>query len=253
MAQPIKKLTPEDTAGWPATPGQQRMEQALIALANLEAAGSMCEQAVRIPAHVPEAERPYDYMQLTGPRGEETHFNAYHQRRITIPDEFSMKEWKVRNAQAMHDCMQARTFSKACSELFHRTLPRGPEETWWFVQTAAQLGDSAHTIGIAIQRPSPDTPDKDITVITKVPRNEHWMGYCMDLQNLEGLSMMIYPALDMPELPSFAIACPSDREFDGPVGTNVKPDPKREAGMLALIALHHGADRCLWYPADAPE
>lgn len=250
MPEPILELTPENTAGWPATPDQERMEQALTTLTVMEAASGFSIHSIGIPARVPEEERPKDIIEVPTPDSRTTSFDAYHQRRIHIPDQIIMKDRKVRNAQALHDCLQAAAFSQACAELFNQTAPQGPDQTSWFVHTAANLGDSTHTIGIAIQRPNPDLPGKDITVVTKVPRNKHWMGYNANIQNLKGLTFRIFGALDVAHLPSYVIGCPSEREFEGVTGTPVRPAPKREVGMLAKILKYHGADECLWIPSD---
>lgn len=249
MAKRITELTPENTKKWPATPSRRMLKQTMSTLEMMQAIEGLTGHSVHIPAMTPLDERPNDLITVTGPNGEKTFFNTYHARRIELPEMIFMKDWKVYDAQALHDCMQAGTFSQACADLFHRTNPSGPDETMWFLTTAANLGDSTHTIGIAIQRKS-DVKGKDETVVTKVPRHEHLMGYNHDLQNLEGLTLRVYGALDVPYLPSFAIAAPSDREFEGPKGQKIKPDPKKEVGMLAKIALHHGADQCLWFPAE---
>lgn len=248
MKEPFTELTPENTAGWPATPNRNRMEQAITTLTVMEATAGFSVHSVGIPARVPENERPKDIINIPGMDGQMIDFDAYHQRRIAIPDEIIMNQKKVRDAQALHDCLQAHAFSQACVDLFATIQPSGPEETTWFLQTAANLGDSMYTIGVAVQRQSHVAPEKDITVVTKVPRNEHWMGYNANLQNLQGLTFRIFGAMDVPYLPSFVIGCPSERIFEGATGAPVKPDPNKEVGMLAKILKHHGADACLWIP-----
>ncbi len=247
------ELSTELTAGWPATPDQKRMDQTVATLAMMEATARLTVHSIMIPARMPEHGRPRDIIEVETPDGRKFDFDAFHERRIDIPDQIIMKDWKVRNAQSLHDSWQAANFSQACARLFNEIQPHGPDETGWVIHTTAKLGDSTYTIGIAIQRPIPDRPGKNATVITKVPRDEHWMGYNTNLQNLRGLTFRIIGAMDVPDLPSYVVGCPSDRNYGGPPATRVKPNTKTEIGMLAKILKHHGADECLWIPYENVE
>ena len=245
------ELNPTNTAGWPATPDEKRMEQAMATLATMEAAGSFTVHNITIPAYMPEQARPRDLVQIETPDGRQFNFDAFHQRRIDIPDQIIMKDWKIQNAQALHATLQSSAFSEACVELFNDIKPQGPDETAWFMHTAANLGDSMHTIGISIQRPNYDRPGKNITVITKVPRNKHWMGYNANIQDLQGLTFRIFGAMDVATLPSYVIGAPTECEDGGPDATCPRANNKTEVGMLAKILKHHGADECLWVPYES--
>ena len=56
--------------------------------------------------------------------------------------------------------------------------------------------------------------------------------------------------MDVPNLPSCIIGCPSERTFQGSAGTRVKPKVKKETRTMAKIVKHHGADECLWIPYE---
>ena len=235
------------TDGWPATPDEDRMDRALSALkmmASFNRMGVTTEQ-ISIPALVPQDERRPILNAITTPKGQKVRFDRYHEGDIQVPDNIIMKRSKVIDAQAAHDCLQAKTFQEACVDFFNEAQIERAEETWWFMHEAGHLGDSNHTIGLIIQKPLDDMPNKDHTTVTKLTRHTKWMGYNFHLPALNGLTFRIYSAEDTPELPSYAIGFPSYRTVEGENETTEKM-PNGEARLLAKILKYHGAERCLW-------
>ena len=250
MAYPIEELTPENIQGWPATPSEDRLEQAFATFMTMQAVGQMTTSNVTIPALLPQEERPQDILKIETPWGTSADFDLFHQSQIIVPQNIVMKEHKVRDAMGLHACMQASTFSLACARLFADLQPQGPEQTAWFILSTAGLGDGVDTIGLVIEKPSARRQGKSDTIFTKLPRYEHWMGYNIHIQELAGLTFHIVGTQDVPDLPSYVVGCTPDKGFPGRPGTTVRPSKKTEKGMLAKILKYHGADKCLWHPYD---
>ena len=250
MTYPVDELIPENIQGWPATPSEDRLEQAFATFMTMQAVGQMTTSNITIPALLPQEERPQDILKVESPWGACADFDMYHNRHIVMPDNIVMKEHKVRNAMGLHNCMQASAFSQACISHFADLQPRGAEQIAWFNLHTASLGDSDETIGLVIDRPSASRPGKTEIAFTKLSRYEHWMGYNINIQHLAGLTCHVVGAQDVPHLPSYVLACPSEVGFPGPPGTTLKPGQKTERQMLAKIFKYHGADKCLWHPYD---
>ena len=235
------------TDGWPATPGQDRIERAIMTLRMMASTNDMTAvpEGIKIPALVPKEERKQILTTINASFGQKMTFDLYHEGIIQIPENIIMKRSKVIDAQAVHDCLQAKTFGDACVNLFNQAQTQGADEMWSFMHEAGHLGDSNHTIGLIIQRPLEEMPGKDSTTITKLTRHPKWMGWNFCLTNLQGLTFRIYSAEDEADLPSYAIGLPSDRTVDGESETTEKI-PNGEARLLVKILNYHGAERCLW-------
>ena len=230
--------------GWPATPNQELLTRALTTIMAIET------YTDTVPAMVPEHQRQKHVFNVTTPYGEVVEFDAYHQLRIDTRN-FTLPSQNLADAQALHDCMQAPEFTKACIDLHNSTYRGDAAFIPWLLFQAAQLGDSAHTVGLVYQKQSPDNPGNATTTMTKLSREPKWMGYNPKLEDLTGLTFRIHGSMDMPDLPSFAIGLRYSITDEGTVPHSAK-FPNGEASRLRRILLHHGAEKCLWMPHIPP-
>ena len=239
-------LSTFDTIGWPASPDQERIQRALNTLKMMATVNrsDITADQITIPALAPPSQRQQILQPITAPDGREIQFDWYHEMDLKIPDKIIMKRNKVLDAQAAHDCLQAKTFNEACVDLFRQAQVKGADQVYWFMHQAGNLGDSYHTIGLVIQRPSATAPGRDETTCTKLSRHKSWMGYNADLPSLQGLTCRIYSAEDEADLPSYAIGFPAARLPQS--ADESKTIPNGQAKLLAKILKYHGAERCLW-------
>ena len=182
MTTRMDGITPESTANWPATPGPKRWEQAITTITMMEALGATTGFNITIPAHTTAEERPRDIITIEAPAGQATEFDLYHERRIDVPSHIILNAHKARNAQALHDCLQAVTFSQACADLFSAIRPSGPDETSWFVHTAADLGDLLISSSIHSTSPVSSTTTTVYLARSSLRRNCIWLNIASILQ-----------------------------------------------------------------------
>ena len=239
MATETTELTPKHTAGWPATPDYERWQKAHTAMAMVQGA---------MQAHPMDLIADRGAYTIETPRGETLEFDASHEKQIKPPERIILNAHKVRSGQALHNCLQSAIFTRECDSLFKKIMPNGQAEEDWFLHTAAELGDSRHTIGVAIQRHAPGDRDKSAPAVIKLARNERWMGFNTGLQELQGLTFWIFGARDCASIPSYAVGSRSDQTPEGVAATRVEPSTKTEKGMLAKIFKYHGAEKTLWIP-----
>lgn len=246
-------LQQKENKGWPATPTKRQMELALEGLGLMDIVQELANGESPIPALTPKEGRTQHLMPVQGPNGRTASFDRFHERPMWLSKQLIFNPRKVHHAWWLNMCVQAVNMHEAALDTYRQLGLQTQEETDWFLQLAAELGDSRETIGIAMQKQSHDGQEHGLA-FTKLMRHQVWMGYNPMLQNLEGMTFQFFAAHDNPNIPAQVIGRPTGTEAEefpaAPVTTKSK---ETERGMLNRILKHHGADQCLWvkYP-DSP-
>ena len=256
MSEPTERYTPDPAESWPMMvnewPNTPTMEQLTAAATGWE--------LVRHHAKGAASQEPKMVM-VTDANGTEHPFDVAHAdtlKLVTInqPDA---------NIISFNDCIQSMRLYQSATDLFQRInfhAYRGgpgdaseyPNSEWYstavsqFIHTMAQHGESANTIGISWQRWREDLDGKSEYVMTKLSRDQNWMGFNITLENIQDVKFACYQSQHDHLLPGFAVGYPAqDNDLSQHSGN---PFPKGQATQLRELLLWHGATECTWAGAD---
>ena len=259
MNEPTARYAPDPAESWPMMvnewPNTPTMEQLTAAATSWQMVRQFTKGA---------ASQEPKMVVVTDANGTEHPFDVAHADTL----ELVPINQTNRDTVAFNDCIQSMRLYQAATDLFQlidfHAYRGGPEDaselpdfspTQWysaavaqFIHTMAQQGESANTIGIAWQRWRKDLDDKSEYVMTKLSRDEDWMGFNITLENIQDVKFACYQSKHDDQVPGFAVGYPAqDNDLSQYYG---KPFPKGQATQLRDLLLWHGAAECIWAGVD---
>ena len=237
---------------WPNTPTMERLTDAVVGW-------QIARQNVKGAAG-----REPEIVMITDANGSEQPFDVTHS---DILEMAPINQYST-DTISLNDCLQAMKLYQAATDLFQMIdfhayrggpehaskLPSFTPEQWYsvavaqFLHTMAQHGESTNTIGISWQKWREDLKDKSEYVMTKLSRDEDWMGFNITLENIQDVKFVCYQAEHRQLVPGFAVGYPAqDNDLSR---HNDNPFPKGQATQLRDLLLWHGAAECVWAGAN---
>ena len=110
--------------------------------------------------------------------------------------------------------------------------------------TIAHRGDTETTMGLALASRRHAPSSRTVAYgFAKLHRSPDWMGFCLALPRVQGLTVLVTESLERSKTPGMVLALPPEN-VPRPVGA--RTFPAGEARTLRQVLRWHGARNCSW-------